>query len=59
MDHIGYCKWVENSDHFWDTSCHNSFVFNEGTPKENDMNFCCYCGEVLKQELYKDEDELE
>ena len=55
MNHIDYCKWTENSDHFWDTSCHGSFVLNDGTPKENNMNFCCYCGGVIKQELYKED----
>ena len=55
MSDIKYCTWTENSDHYWDTSCHNSFCLDDGTPKDNEMNFCCYCGETLKQEVYKDE----
>lgn len=53
MSNIEYCKWSENADHFWDTSCNKSFCLENGTPVENEMLFCCYCGDVLKQNPYK------
>lgn len=42
------CEWKENEDGMWDTSCENTFVFDEGGPEENEQKFCCYCGKPLK-----------
>lgn len=42
------CKWEEDDDYgYWDTSCGEQFVLEAGTPKENNMNYCCYCGKEL------------
>jgi hypothetical protein len=38
------CNWQEDEDGDWDTSCSHRFSLNEGTPTENNMKFCCYCG---------------
>ncbi len=47
------CFWTNDSDEYadgdWDTSCDNRFVLNEGTPHENKMRFCCYCGKSLRR----------
>lgn len=52
------CEWVNDEggdfDDTWDTECGNAFVLNEGTPKENDMNYCAYCGGKLKQKTTKE-----
>ena len=50
------CTWIEDENGCWDTSCDNAFEIAEGTPEENHMKFCCYCGRSLDQELYEDED---
>ena len=50
-----FCKWVQNSDGWWQTDCKNGFVVNDGTPEENGMKFCCYCGKPLRQKLYEEE----
>jgi len=42
------CTWVED-DGEWSTDCKHDFVLNEGTPEENDMIFCCFCGKRLAQ----------
>ena len=42
------CVWREE-DGYWDTDCGHVFVINEGTPKENDMQFCCCCGKCIVQ----------
>ena len=42
------CAWVEE-DGYWDTDCKHVFVINEGTPEENEMRFCCYCGKRIAQ----------
>ena len=51
------CTWEEdldgNLDSYWNTSCYNIFTLDEGTPEENQMKFCCYCGRPLKQRRYK------
>ncbi len=41
------CAWIPDDDGVWDTSCGNRFEISEGTPAENDMGYCCYCGKAL------------
>lgn len=46
------CRWSratagDIASDWWTTSCGNSFVLNDGTPSENNMRFCCYCGGAL------------
>ena len=43
------CVWSEDEDGNWDTGCGNMFVITEGTPYDNEMGFCCYCGHKLDQ----------
>jgi len=43
-------------DH-WDTSCHHRFTLNDGTPSENRMKFCCYCGKPLNEHIAVAEEE--
>lgn len=33
----------------WATACGRRFQVTEGTPAENDMRFCCYCGGALTE----------
>lgn len=44
----GSCRWVETEE-YWKTSCGRAFVLNDGTPSENEMRFCAYCGEPLEE----------
>jgi len=47
------CSWMQEDDPeicYWKTRCGNSFYFTEGTPADNRMKYCCYCGKLLKQE---------
>lgn len=41
------CEWRQDDDGSWDTDCENKFCIEEGTPEENGMRFCCYCGKKL------------
>ena len=52
------CEWrqVEEYD-YYDTSCGQSFTIIEGTPKENLMHYCCYCGKPLKYVPWQEEDD--
>lgn len=49
------CAWAKDSDGNWDTLCGHCFVLESGTPRDNDMEFCCYCGGSLEQVEYIDE----
>ena len=50
------CTWSQDGDgeDAWDTSCHHRFNLNEGSPSENKMKFCCFCGGVLEEDLVED-----
>ena len=41
-----FCVWHNDpeTDNSWDTSCRQLFELYDGTPTENGMKFCCYCG---------------
>lgn len=55
-DLLDSCTWSqedEDSDG-WETDCGYNFEIYEGTPAENNMKFCCYCGKRLITELYKE-----
>lgn len=46
------CTWTLDVDYGSDdrdykTSCGQMFSLIEGGPKDNNMNFCCYCGGEL------------
>ena len=42
------CEWTHNDDDgYWDTSCGKAWRFDDGGPKENNMNFCHCCGNTL------------
>jgi len=43
------CDWIEDVDGVWQTACDNLFEINEGTPEQNNMKFCCYCGKPIDQ----------
>ena len=45
------CEWgptTDGNDHGdWSTGCGYEYTINDGTPKENGMAFCCFCGGKL------------
>ena len=42
------CNWSEaNASGAFDTDCGHTFLLDDGTPAENKMAFCCYCGGKL------------
>ena len=43
------CIWTADEEGNWSTSCDNLHCIIGGTPKENLMEFCCYCGKHLKE----------
>ena len=56
------CEWgqycFDDTDmSLWHTTCGDGFALNDGDPKENGMNYCCYCGRPITVHHYVDEDE--
>ena len=48
-DQKRYCEWKPDYDYeYYETSCGNCFCV-EGTPEENRMKFCPYCGRQLRE----------
>jgi len=40
------CEWHDEGD-YWHTECGNDFEIIDGTPIENNFQFCPYCGGEL------------
>lgn len=56
---VRVCTWLQadfESD-VWETLCGNLFLVNDGRPKENGFNFCCYCGHPLIEGTPESKDE--
>ena len=55
------CTWQQDGDSdsgVYGTSCGSYFSINDGTPEDNKMAWCCYCGKKLAQSLItEDEDD--
>lgn len=46
------CEWFYEgvaAGDYYRTTCGNYFQVFEGTPADNNMHFCCYCGGELIQ----------
>ena len=44
------CEWMlcDEEANIYDTSCRNPHILIEGTPKENNYEYCPYCGKKIK-----------
>lgn len=54
------CIWQQDGDEdsgAYRTACGNYFMLDDGTPEDNKMGFCCYCGKSIEQHLVEDDDE--
>lgn len=47
MTNDDLCCWKEDSNGAWWTDCGNGFELMDGSPLDNGMKFCCYCGKRL------------
>jgi hypothetical protein len=48
------CTWQMDSwdeAELWETDCGQTWQFETGTPTDNKMSYCCYCGKPLKQRI--------
>ena len=46
------CRWSRADDDtdLWETTCGKAFTIIDGSPADNQMAFCCYCGRELESE---------
>ena len=54
------CTWHQDGDSdsgVYATSCGHYFNLEDGTPEDNKMQWCCYCGKKLVQELITEDDD--
>jgi regulator of replication initiation timing len=54
---LGKCTWEEDRDGNWETECGHLEIINDGTPSENGMQYCSYCGRPLEEKPWKEEAE--
>lgn len=47
------CYWREDEDGNWHTGCGQTFVLNDGSPRDNRMRYCYHCGHRLRQRSYR------
>ena len=48
------CFWTHRPEQYgqsgyWETSCGHIFILIDGTPIDNEMKFCPYCGKRLEE----------
>ena len=43
------CEWRYNdTEYYWESSCDHLHIFMSDGPKENEYDFCPYCGKKIK-----------
>lgn len=51
------CTWTSSDSYdydncdYWSTDCGEQFTILEGTPEDNGMKYCCYCGKEINQKV--------
>lgn len=46
------CQWAENEHGNWFSGCYHAFTVDYGSPHDNDMMFCPFCGGRLIEHKY-------
>ena len=44
-----FCEEYDMESGHWDTQCGNAFTIMEGSPNDNVMKFCPFCGREIWQ----------
>jgi hypothetical protein len=58
------CTWIQedsniSDDGLWHTGCDKLAFIPDGTPSENSMNYCWYCGKRLVEKLFVPDEEAD
>ena len=52
------CTWgYDDGDDYWETSCDGAFQLVDGTPADNGMKFCPYCGRPIEEVSENDQED--
>jgi len=43
------CEWIRDENGIYDTACSNMYEITYGTPKDNHMEYCPYCGKRIEE----------
>ena len=52
---ISTCRWTEDEDAVWNTDCGRRWEFTNGTPRDNKVTFCAFCGRKLTQRRFRED----
>ena len=49
------CHWTHDDLDMgtWATDCNQTFCLIDGTPDDNELKYCCYCGKPLVSMPYQ------
>ena len=49
MAKVKYCNWKQDEEDNYETDCGDDEIFSitDGTPKQNKMKYCPYCGKII------------
>lgn len=52
------CHWAQDGEdsETWATSCRKYFNLEDGSPTDNKMAFCCFCGRPIEEDSYEEQD---
>ena len=43
------CTWTEDASGIWHTDCGEAFEIQTGSPGQNGLRYCCFCGRRLAE----------
>jgi hypothetical protein len=41
------CEWAKDEDGYWNSSCGLTWMLNDGTPEDNEMEYCMRCSKPI------------
>lgn len=56
-DAVTVCYWLRDEDGNDQANCGGTWTLNDGTPPENDMKYCPYCGKPISWSDYSGDDD--
>lgn len=48
------CTWTKDPDGYWATDCGEAFEIAAGSPDQNGLRYCCFCGLPLVEVIVSD-----
>ncbi|WP_252178360.1 hypothetical protein [Endozoicomonas sp. 4G] len=48
-DREATCTWTDDPEGIWHTDCGEAFEVHAGSPGQNGLRYCCFCGRKLAE----------